>query len=1196
MSTQAERALNAKNKGNVHFKAGRLEEAAKYYQEAVGFDPASVIYPSNLSAAFYELGQYDSCCRSILNAWTLVDGAADAAIAKKLSLRLAKALVLGLQDGTISQQLVSDNQSIIEAVRVIAQDDPSWGVYRELEEKIQSGTYEIAKKDAKKRFAHLPLFHGTPDPQMTFFTFGTDDLMSLADGWGSDEPDPLPLKDFTSEQLGNLSFLIAGCGDARHAFSTLVGLHNTLTPNPRPKAMQSQSLGLLHDFGLTQEQKDSVKIHLTLLDIHPATIARDVIFFMFLDQLVNMEVQISNAERKKERGKEKAGGNSEITIEDMKLEKLEVVTTLFYLYCGYMLPTYCYDRWVAAVKQLHAIISRPVTSVGGPSLPSYIFLPPSSFPAIIPYLNHWLQPPVGTIKFTRLMKHVGGFERTRQLQELHASGALGPKYSGMPDPIVMQQREAEEKVDALLSGRTSINRASRAASSSSARKEFKDKAAKERQSNERDLRTVLTKLLGYSEDEVLKMPFTKLRQKVKDSREDLIDLLVCMKMDRSVMYGVHGSMLREGEWVAAGASPGDIPSGMGLGPSLANGGSGVGVHVPPRELREKYHGKQFDLWMARIAKDDKELMANADQPSSKKAASSKVGKKQGSKSSSSSSSNSGSWYHAKNDWDKGRLVQSAKAIRASWKANMSLDDGKHGTRDQELDLDLFQTIHYFAEFDEIYGLGNGENGEGLLNGDEGYERKRESPAWAYGAAFFMGVVEAIKELTLGEDEGEGRVSGGGDRLKIEFVADGLHEYLAKMRAHAEDTRPETFPTKWTRIWLGSVPDYTNGTLNTVTYVVPALQDDVPTSSVASNCLFNSPVWADDNEFCYNYTMLLPSDLKRYLALHTINPNAVQDILDVNSYQPLPRPLSTLATKPELFSWLTKLFLSHIHPGYTQPRPRLVKMPNGLPAFFGLLVRLREIGYPGHWLSEWVQNVLDGEASADSLIYKDTLPRPLREKGGGRAPLHKVRLDPWLLELEWILATGKDSLPFSVRLPPSIFDGKEATSYRDIGTFEAKGLEPTIEYGMFYNHDAVAALLFYKSTKDIGGSKYFKDMLLKVGKIVDNVEISEKDTVPKGAFFILTAPEHVNLGKVPAGMKRAVGGGLEGMMAELMRGAMGGADDIDDGPGRGEARWRMGKASAKRMIREKWNMVVFRMDLWMPLTHPCPASKWIFQND
>jgi hypothetical protein len=48
---------------------------------------------------------------------------------------------------------------------------------------------------------------------MTFFTFGTDDLICLADGWGPDEPDPLPLKDFTLDQLSNLSFLIAGVGD-----------------------------------------------------------------------------------------------------------------------------------------------------------------------------------------------------------------------------------------------------------------------------------------------------------------------------------------------------------------------------------------------------------------------------------------------------------------------------------------------------------------------------------------------------------------------------------------------------------------------------------------------------------------------------------------------------------------------------------------------------------------------------------------------------------------------------------------------------------------------------------------------------------------------------------------------------------------------------------------------------------------------
>lgn len=360
-------------------------------------------------------------------------------------------------------------------------------------------------------------------------------------------------------------------------------------------------------------------------------------------------------------------------------------------------------------------------------------------------------------------------------------------------------------------------------------------------------------------------------------------------------------------------------------------------------------------------------------------------------------------------------------------------------------------------------------------------------------------------------------------------------------------------------------------------------------------------------------MLLQSDLKRYFALRIINPNAVQDVLTLNSYQPLPQPLEALATKREVFMWLTKLFLSHIHPGYTEPRPRLVKMPNGLPAFFGLLVRLREIGYPAHWLSEWVQNIVDCEAIADSLVFKSTLPRPVREKKV--APEHKVRTDPYLLEIEKILAVGNESLPFSVRLPRSVFEGKEATSYRDIGTFEATGLEPTIEYGMFYNHDAVAALLFYKSTRDVWGCSDFKSLLLKVGEIVDNVAIpAGKQPIPKGAFFIMTAPEQVNMGPVPPGMKRAVGGGIEGMMANLMRGAMGMDEGEEDGPGRAQVKWRMGRASAKKMIREKWKMVVFRMDLWMPrksdstrssifhsstlllVTHPCPASQWMFHTD
>src|SRR5688572_662986 len=93
---------------------------------------------------------------------------------------------------------------------------------------------------------------------------------------------------------------------ARHAFATLIGLHSALTPNPKPKAEQNRSLHLLHDFALSSDQKSAVNVHLTLLDIHPATIARDIIFFMLFEQIITLNAHIAEAKRRKERGKEKA--------------------------------------------------------------------------------------------------------------------------------------------------------------------------------------------------------------------------------------------------------------------------------------------------------------------------------------------------------------------------------------------------------------------------------------------------------------------------------------------------------------------------------------------------------------------------------------------------------------------------------------------------------------------------------------------------------------------------------------------------------------------------------------------------------------------------------------------------------------------------------------------------------------------------
>lgn len=54
-------------------------------------------------------------------------------------------------------------------------------------------------------------------PALRFLTvrrqIGTDEIMSMAHGWGSFEPVPLKLPSYSDEQLSNVNFLLAGVGD-----------------------------------------------------------------------------------------------------------------------------------------------------------------------------------------------------------------------------------------------------------------------------------------------------------------------------------------------------------------------------------------------------------------------------------------------------------------------------------------------------------------------------------------------------------------------------------------------------------------------------------------------------------------------------------------------------------------------------------------------------------------------------------------------------------------------------------------------------------------------------------------------------------------------------------------------------------------------------------------------------------------------
>ena len=76
--------------------------------------------------------------------------------------------------------------------------------------------------------------------------------------------------------------------------------------------------GLASTFDQVSEtRRAAFHAHLTLLDIHAATIARDLEMILLLDQLNH---------------------TNDTTA------RIEIKATLMYVFCGVVMPSYCYDR------------------------------------------------------------------------------------------------------------------------------------------------------------------------------------------------------------------------------------------------------------------------------------------------------------------------------------------------------------------------------------------------------------------------------------------------------------------------------------------------------------------------------------------------------------------------------------------------------------------------------------------------------------------------------------------------------------------------------------------------------------------------------------------------------------------------------------------------------------------------------------
>lgn len=279
----------------------------------------------------------------------------------------------------------------------------------------------------------------------------------------------------------------------------------------------------------------------------------------------------------------------------------------------------------------------------------------------------------------------------------------------------------------------------------------------------------------------------------------------------------------------------------------------------------------------------------------------------------------------------------------------------------------------------------------------------------------------------------------------------------------------------------------------------------------------------------SYALLSAKDVPRYMGCKILRKNAVSCIVGSQS---LPRQLHELASREELGAWLTRILLFTILPAKSRPPPTTMGLPHNLIAFCGLLLHLHRVGFPGHWLSDFLRIVTSGRLATDISPYRGLLPMSISDTRK-RGKLRQVRLDPWLLDFENVIAIVNPGFPFPV---PKFTDF--ATEVSEIGTFEAVVRPSRIDYEMamfgFLDYwitpfDPVVHLLFYKAAGQTAA------------KVVEALPaiLEDQSDVPRGHVFVLTSVEEIDCRKL--------------------------------------VRWRMSKKRAARMQLEQWRMVAFRSD-------------------
>ncbi|TGO77146.1 hypothetical protein BELL_0121g00190 [Botrytis elliptica] len=186
------------------------------------------------------------------------------------------------------------------------------------------------------------------------------------------------------------------------------------------------------------------------------------------------------------------------------------------------------------------------------------------------------------------------------------------------------------------------------------------------------------------------------------------------------------------------------------------------------------------------------------------------------------------------------------------------------------------------------------------------------------------------------------------------------------------SRSPEFPKSFDCIHMSNIPDYIGGHLSTFLYVFPLLK--IGTSSyLKSNCLRNPGSWDCLEAFLADYQCITDKEMLRKLTgvIAALEPGK-DELLPLIKYNSYSREAldsqdawSALLPQAEFQKWFYTLFfrIALPHNVDISKTDAIILSPLNLTVLFRLIDQLHNHGYPSHWMSEIIYNIIENKVAS-----------------------------------------------------------------------------------------------------------------------------------------------------------------------------------------------------------------------------------------